>query len=172
MDNATETWSSLIYARYKTEIDRLVNLCRACVRNADNRVVGVVSERVNGALFQGSASLLNIGSMFGRFEDFVRSHIQSILGSVATNRTSIEEFIVYKSNEQQEPQQSQLTAETTVQGTQHMQVDEDDDDNRSIDSNQFDSVSSTLSGHSMDVDQHFNEAKKRQGLTKIFHSNI
>lgn len=178
VDQATETWSSVLYARYRTEMDRIVNLFRACVRNADTRLVALASDRVNSALVQGSA-LLSIGPMFARFEDFVRSHIHSILASVSTNRSSIEQFIVYK----QEPAQPQSvittnTATTTSESASKPSApttlveekttpnDEDeDDDNQSIDSNQFDSVSSTLSGNSMDIDHHFADVrnKRQQG---------
>lgn len=166
LETATETWSSLIYARFKTEIDRLVNMCRACVRNADTRVIEIVSERVNSALFQGSP----MAPLLGRFEDFVRAHVSSILATVPTNRASIEEFIVYKSSSTDDTQsQSRLSTaaaeeESTRSATKASgEMMEVDSDNQSIDSNQFDSVSSTLSGNSMDVDQHFNEARKRQG---------
>lgn len=171
VDQATETWSSLIYARYRAEMDRLVNLCRACVRNADTRIIQIAGERVNSAILQGSA-LLNIGPMFARFEDFVRSHIQSILASITTNRAGIDEFIVYRSSPQSSlsaaSQSASHTASAIQEGTGTKATDEDD--NQSIDSNQFDSVSSTLSGNSMDIDHHFSEAirQKKEGYFIVF----
>lgn len=132
------TWSSILFVRAKTALEQLVNLVRACVSNADQRIIEFVAERVRSGLFSGAGGG-SLGALYAPFESIVRSHIQSFLASIQTNRSQIEEFITTK------PERD----------TDNV----DNEDNQSIDSNQFDSVSSTLSGNSMDVEQHFSDAR-------------
>lgn len=168
IEQATETWSSLIYDRFKVEIDRFVNLCRACIKNADTQILNLASSRIQASLTPGS--ITNQAGMSGPFQGFVRSHMQSVLNDIPLNRAPIEEFIVFKQQPRSnavvsaEPPKSNLTTTTTIASQKTEEMDTNDDDCLSIDSNQFDSASSTLSGNSMDIEQHFIEARnKKQG---------
>lgn len=141
-----QTWSFVLFQNFQNFLNQVVNLFRSCIRNADTRLLQLAVEKLRSGLSSGNSG--SLGALFGPFEGFIRNHVQEILNGVQTNPSLVQDLIVYKEDKpvtSDSMQQSSLNA---------------DDDYKSIDSNQFDSASSTLSGCSMDIDQHFSDAKE------------
>lgn len=151
------SWSSGLFDRFQSTLDQLVNLNRVCLANADDELVRFAVRKLNSsASFQ---SFLQPGGIvsgqqpfFNIFEGFVRAKLQGLLAAIPSDRDAIQQFIVMKETHPKE--ESQLVATCLIA----------DEDNQSLD--QYDSASSTLSGHSMEIDQHFAIATEQQQASK------
>ena len=151
LPTTTETWSAVMFKKFNELIHRLIALSRECIRNADAQFTQIVTQKLGQALI-GSQNFLNSQLFTGIFENFIRSQAQQTLASVTLCRDDVQEFIVYKHEEKKEVKTSIITPS--------LLVEDEDEDNQSVDSNRFDSASSTLSGNStMDIEQRFNELK-------------
>ncbi|CAF0722755.1 unnamed protein product [Brachionus calyciflorus] len=129
-----QTWSFVLFEHFQNFLNQLVNLFRACCRNADTKLLQVAVEKLRSGLSSGSSGS-SFGALFSPFEGFIRNHVQEILNRVQTNSSLVTDLIVYK---EEEKPMSSLTSEE----------------------DRYDSASSTLSGSSMDIDQNFSEVKE------------
>lgn len=161
--NNEQTWSFVLFRRFQFFLNQVVNLFRACVRNADTKLLQVAVEKLRSGLSSGSTGS-SFGALFGPFESFIRNHVQEILNNVVTNDNIVHPFVIHKEEEEKPTTSDQQTQQ---QQQQQQSLLNSEDDFKSIDSNQFDSASSTLSGSSMDIDQHFSDAQKEETKSKI-----
>ena len=150
-----DTWSNGLFVRLNTLLDQLVTLMRVCIGGsaarasssmADEHIVQFCIRTLRDILSE--SSHMNIGSFFGMFEGYVQSKIQQILLNINLERSLVDEFIVHK--------KSQHELETEPEPEPSGPVDDD----------QYDSASSTLSGHSIDMDQHFSQHEKDKAKEK------
>ena len=138
----TISFSLGLFNRLNTFLNELVTLGRVCIGGsalrqtssaADEQIVQVCVRKLREMLVESSSS--NIGAFFGFFESFIQSKMQQILLSINLEQNVIEEYLVYKPNQ-------------TLENNNAEQL---------IDDEQYDSASSTLSGNSIDMDQHFSQ---------------
>ena len=94
------TWSSVLCEQLFRLADNLVNLVRACVREPDQTLMQLVLRKFRENVL--SQNVLAGLGFFGMFESFIQGQAQTLLGSISTNRASVEEFIVRKEEEQEE----------------------------------------------------------------------
>ena len=94
------TWSSVLCEQLFRLADNLVNLVRACVREPDQTLMQLVLRKFRENVL--SQNVLAGLGFFGMFESFIQGQAQTLLGSISTNRASVEEFIVRKEDEQEE----------------------------------------------------------------------
>ena len=141
-DNESErTWSLVLFEHFKTLLDQVVNLMRACVRNADTKLLQLAVDKIRTGL--GMADSGSIGALIAPLEVFIRNHVQEILNRVATDRSQVQNLIVYKQDEQQS-------------------VLNNEEEMRSIESGSSETASSTLSGSTMDIDESFAQKDARR----------
>lgn len=165
-DNVTTTptnsadansWSSVIIRKFTDLTNQMIALCRTCIKNADQKFIQIVTEKLNHAI--ADQEFMNMGLFDNIFNPFITNRLRTILDGVTLTRSSIEQFIMIK--EEPKPAASepavtatpvaasgaQLPAKETGTKTKTSVFVEDDEDEK------YDSASSTISGHSMDIDQ-------------------
>lgn len=143
VNSSDRTWSLVLFEHFQKILSQTVNLFRACVRNADTKLLQLAVEKIRVGISSGNSG--SLGALFGPFESFIRNHVQEILNGVTTDRTCVENLIVYK--QEKENTQSMLNA---------------DEEFKSMESVISEAASSTLSGSSMDIDEHFNQKDTRR----------
>ena len=146
----TISFSLGLFNRLNTFLNELVTLGRVCIGGsalrqtssaADEQIVQVCVRKLREMLVESSSS--NIGAFFGFFESFIQSKMQQILLSINLEQSVIEDYLVYKPNQ-------------TLENNNNAEQLVDDD--------QYDSASSTLSGNSIDMDQHFSQFNQASTL--------
>lgn len=65
-ESSANTWSFVLFQKFQSLLDQVINLGRACVRNADTKMLQLVVEKLRTGLASGSS--LNLGPLFGPFE--------------------------------------------------------------------------------------------------------
>jgi hypothetical protein len=165
-------WSLIFNRKVHELIDHVVAMWRVCVRNGDATLTETIMDQLRATMT--SQNFMAVGGAFlGIFESFSRGQIQSLLGTVPPiSRRELEQFIVYKGQEVaacstggggaanvgttsvEETKKTTVKSEgvtaTPQSASNLMSVDDEAD--------QYDSASSTLSSHSMDIDQQFSDA--------------
>ena len=149
--NAPNTWSSILFDMFLALLDQLVTLTRACVKNADQQFIQFVTQKLSESV--SSRNFLANTPFYNIFDGYIRTKLQQMIQGINLPRSDIESFIVYKQEESSSTAATSLIVDDKKEEPKLTVVADEDDDH-------FDSASSTLSGNSMDVDQHFAEHKK------------
>ena len=144
---STVTWSQGLFARLDAFLAEMVSLARVYVGGSSLRAMSsVADERIVEAcvrqlreMIAENGGMRGVGGMLVFFEGFVQSKVQQVLLGINLERSVVEPFIVYKEKEKESEKVREKEAEVSV-------TDQED---------QYDSASSTLSGASLDIEQHF-----------------
>jgi hypothetical protein len=173
-------WSLIFNRKLHELIDQVVSLWRVCVRNADTVLGEMIMEKLRATMT--TQNFMSVGGAFmGIFETFTRSQVQSLFGSVVPlPRRELQRFIAYRGQELvedgggststaatarvEEPKEDKTAVSKAVETPVGNSVPQQQVSSLEVDAyadDQYDSASSTLSSHSMDIDQHFNEAMEQ-----------
>lgn len=158
-------WARGFGRRLADLVSHTVSLCRRCARNADAKLTEIILEKLREMMTSDSFMGGSLGGFNQIFDGYARTQLDSVLRSVdasLTNSPNLERFVVYRHQasvvEEPEPiVQSRSASENKDVNVRSSLVSSGSDDQ-----DQYDSASSTISNHSVDMDSKILKRKKQE----------